>query len=70
MGPTPYAAAVPTAQVNEYTEGTMVLDFVDAKTKKLFWRGTATDTLTSTSEAPRVVSGAAASLLSSYPPKR
>lgn len=35
--------AVP--DVSQYTEGTLILDFVDAKTKKLVFRGTGTDTV-------------------------
>jgi hypothetical protein len=32
-------------QVNTYTDGTMVVDLFDTKTKKLVWRGMASDTL-------------------------
>ena len=70
FGPTPYAAAVPAAQVNQYTEGTLVLDFVDAQTRKLFWRGTASDTITSPSHVREVVDGAVRKLLEAYPPKK
>jgi hypothetical protein len=31
--------------VQEYEEGTLILDFVDTDTKELIWRGTATDAL-------------------------
>jgi hypothetical protein len=37
-GPGPYGRDV---WVRYYTEGTLVIDIVDAKTKKLVWRGTA-----------------------------
>ena len=67
-GPSP-AAAVPVAQVNEYVDGTLVLDFVDAKSRKLFWRGTATDTLTTPQQVPGVIDGAVQKLLAAYPPK-
>jgi hypothetical protein len=31
------------ADVTQYTEGTLIVDFVDPRTKQVFWRGTATD---------------------------
>jgi hypothetical protein len=31
--------------VNQYTEGTLIVDFVDPQTMQVFFRGTATDTL-------------------------
>jgi uncharacterized protein DUF4136 len=34
-----------TTMVNTYTDGTMLVDLFDAKTKKLVWRGTATGTV-------------------------
>jgi len=39
--------ATATTSVSTYTEGTMVVDLFDAKTKKLVFRGIATDTLSS-----------------------
>jgi hypothetical protein len=69
FGPAPYSAAVPMAEVNQYTEGTLILDFVDARTNKLFWRGTATDTVTSPSHLKAVIDEAAKKLLEAYPPK-
>jgi Domain of unknown function (DUF4136) len=36
-----------TTTVNTFTEGTLVVDIFDAKTKKLVWRGIATDTISS-----------------------
>jgi hypothetical protein len=29
--------------VTQYTEGTLIVDFIDPQTKQVFWRGTATD---------------------------
>lgn len=29
--------------VTEYTQGTLIVDFIDPQTKNVFWRGTATD---------------------------
>ena len=34
-----------TTSASTYTEGTLVIDIFDGKTKELIWRGTATDTL-------------------------
>lgn len=65
----PAAVAMPVAQVTQYTEGTMFLDFVDAKTKQLFWRGTASDTVTSASAIPGTIDEAVRRLLEGYPPK-
>jgi hypothetical protein len=66
----PSAVAAPIAEVNQYTDGTLILDFVDAQSKKLFWRGTATDTLTTPEQVPNVVDGAVRKLLEQYPPKK
>jgi hypothetical protein len=66
-GPTTVAA--PVTQVREYTEGTLLLDFVDAKTKKLVWRGTATDTIASPESVRASIDEAARKLLEAYPPK-
>ncbi|BDG05606.1 DUF4136 domain-containing protein [Anaeromyxobacter oryzae] len=67
-GPSP--VAVPVADVAEYTDGTLLLDFVDAKTHKLFWRGTATDTVTSTANVKDTIDDAVRHLLEAYPPKK
>jgi len=68
-GPYRTAGPVPISEAREYTDGTLLLDFVDAKTKKLVWRGTATDTLTSPDRVWAVVDAAARELLAAYPPK-
>ncbi len=66
----PSAVAVPVAEVNQYTEGTLILDFVDAKSKTLFWRGTATDTIANANQVRTVVDQAAYKLLEAYPPRK
>ena len=33
------------ADVTEYTQGTLIVDFIDPQTKQVFWRGTASDVL-------------------------
>jgi hypothetical protein len=39
-----------TTTVNTYKVGTLVVDLFDATSKKLIWRGSSTDTLSSTSD--------------------
>jgi len=62
------AVAMPVVDVHEYTDGTLLLDFVDAKTKQMVWRGTATDTVLSGDDIRRSVQPAVAKLLDLYPP--
>ncbi len=66
--PMPVTAGV---DVRSYTDGTMLLDFVDAKVKKLVWRGTASDTFSSPDldAVKRSVDEAVRQLVASYPPK-
>jgi hypothetical protein len=60
--------AYPAVAVEQYTNGTLLLDFVDAKTKALFWRGTAADTFNSPDEVQAKIDEAAKELLAAYPP--
>lgn len=73
-GPAPYRPAVPisSVEVQNYTDGTMLLDFVDAKTKKLVWRGTASDTFNSPTPdvVKKTVDEAVRQLMQAYPPKK
>ncbi len=39
-----------TAEVRTYLEGTLIIDMFNAKTQKLIWRGTATDTISDDQE--------------------
>ncbi len=59
------------AEVHAYTDGTMLIDFVDAKANRLVWRGTASDTFSSPDLAAvkRTVDEATRQLLEAYPPK-
>lgn len=54
--------------VRTYTDGTLLVDFVDAKTKKLFWRGTAMDTVTNPSLLSASIDDAARQLVAAFPP--
>ncbi len=57
--------------VRHYTEGTLVLDFVDAKSENLLWRGEAKgaiDPTASPQERTERINEAAAKLLAKFPP--
>jgi hypothetical protein len=56
--------------VREYKEGTLLVDFVDAGTKSLIWRGTATATLASQTPSQREVDVAVKEVLAAYPPPK
>jgi hypothetical protein len=57
----------------EKTEGTLVLDFLDAKTKSLAWRGTASGTVqpsTSPEQQQQRINQVIGELLASFPPHK
>jgi hypothetical protein len=51
--------------VNEYVEGTLVVDFVDAARRELIWRGSATGTI-EPKEAEKKIPKAVAKLIGQY----
>ncbi|MCH6559316.1 DUF4136 domain-containing protein [candidate division KSB1 bacterium] len=57
--------------VNQYTEGTLILDFIDSKSKRLVWRGVAKGavdpSLTPEQRTKRINEGAA-KLMAQFPP--
>ena len=53
--------------VREYRAGTLIIDLVDAATKQMVWRGTASDTFDPGAEAKTVVK-AVEKTLEEYPP--
>jgi hypothetical protein len=58
--------------VYHYREGTLVLDIIDASSKKLVWRGSAQGTLDvdpTPEQRERKINEAVAEILSGYPPK-
>lgn len=71
-GPYRPVAVAPATEVHSYTDGTLLLDLVDAKAKKLVWRGTAQDTFTNPdlSAVKRSVDAAVTELFQNYPPKK
>jgi hypothetical protein len=57
--------------VQQYTEGTLIIDFVDAEDNQLIWRGTATKALVSRpspEKAEQVIKQIVEKLLVNYPP--
>ncbi|MCW9013713.1 MAG: DUF4136 domain-containing protein [Gammaproteobacteria bacterium] len=55
-----------------YQEGTLILDFIDARTKKLFWRATAKDTINPASTPEKQtakINNAVKTILENFPPK-
>ena len=55
-----------------YTEGTLIIDIIDASRKELVWRGTATGVLSdnpSPEEVDENVRNVVAKILANYPPK-
>jgi hypothetical protein len=64
--------SVPETRVREYQEGTLILDFVDAASKKLVWRGTAQAELrqsASASKRQERLEEAVRGILKDFPPK-
>lgn len=59
-------------QVETYTDGTVVISLVDAKTKRVVWQGQAADVLSLPVENPASATGkidaAVAKILAKYPP--
>jgi hypothetical protein len=57
------------AQVTRYTEGTLIVDFVDAKTATSIWRGTATGTVGSAQSNQQKIREAIQKMLETIPPR-
>ena len=60
-----------TIYTDEYLEGTLILDIIDAKTNKLIWRGWATKTLDNNPKPEKVqmyVNKAVRKILEQFPP--
>lgn len=52
-----------------YTEGTLVLDFIDAKTNNLFWRGSVADPINNPARFGEKFASAARDILDKFPVK-
>ena len=62
-------AGAPTTytDVRHYTEGTLILDFVDAKTRKLVFRATGTGTVGSTKANASSIEKAVTKIILAFP---
>ncbi len=55
----------------QYEEGSLILDFVDAKSKKLIWRGSAkaqVENVNTPEESEKLINAAVNDILKAYPP--
>jgi hypothetical protein len=69
----PYGAGGGGISTYNYTEGTLIVDIIDASTKQLAWRGSATGVLDENPSPEQVtnnINTAVAAILSQYPPKK
>ena len=70
---TPYGfyptMATPAVEVRQYKDGTLIVDLVDARSKQMVWRGTATDTFNPGMEAQKAAE-AVSKTLAEYPPPK
>jgi hypothetical protein len=57
------------ANSQTHTEGMLVLDIVDAKSRALVWRGTATDVVVNRADAADKVTKAVRRMLDNFPPR-
>jgi hypothetical protein len=59
--------------VQQYTQGTLILDFISAKTKELVWRGVASGALAqnpSPEQAQQKINDVVQAMLTEYPPAK
>jgi hypothetical protein len=69
-GPYRWGGGMGTTTVNTYIKGTLAIDLYSAQTKKLAWRGVATDTMSDKAEKnAEKVNKAVEKLFKAYPPK-
>lgn len=55
--------------VRQYTQGTLVIDLIDAETKRLVWRGIASDETAAPDESTEQINEVVAETLQKYPPR-
>lgn len=55
--------------VSQYTEGTLIIDFIVPKDMQLFWRGWGTMTVSATTRDPVVIQEIVDKILAQYPPR-
>lgn len=54
---------------SQYMQGTLIVDFVDAKTRKSFWRGTSIGQVSTQQANSEEISTGVSQMLAQYPPK-
>ena len=62
-----------TSALTVYEQGTLILDFADAKKRSVIWRGSASDALDRTrgeAQRDKIISDALAQMLKKFPPKQ
>jgi hypothetical protein len=71
MGPWGWDAGFwqPDYETINYTESTLIIDFIDAKTNKLIWRGWATDAVSSPEESANEINEVVQKIIAKYPPQ-
>jgi hypothetical protein len=62
-------STAPQVAVRAYRSGTLILDFVDGAKREMFWRGTASDSV-SPEQGPAALEQAIIKVLEAYPPGR
>ena len=71
---TPYGGGMvvstaPAVSVRSYRSGTLILDFIDGTSREMFWRGTASDSV-SPEQGPAALENGIVKILGLYPPGR
>jgi hypothetical protein len=62
-------STAPAVSVRSYRSGTLMLDFVDGASREMFWRGTASDSV-SPEQGPEALEQAIIKVVGMYPPGR
>jgi Domain of unknown function (DUF4136) len=69
FGPWGWGWGGPGAMIDTYLQGTLIVDLYDAKTKKMVWRGVATDTVSDKrSQSTEYIDKAVGKMFEEYPP--
>jgi hypothetical protein len=67
-----YLTGGPGVSTSEYEEGSLILDFVDAKSKKMIWRGVAkaeVQNVDTPEKKEKLINEAVQEILKNFPPK-
>jgi len=68
-GMSPYWHGGHDVSVSQYEEGTLVIDFVDAQKKELFWRGWGTQIVDERTRSPEVLREIVEKIVAQFPPE-